>query len=130
MLMRRIGIQRRRSRGWWGVFLCACLATGVYVAFDILDLDGSDLREPLPGNAIAAEPVGAEAERFQSQALSTPEPSHLAFLPLNLSSTSDSPRVSPGVPLSTIALRLGHLRPRASLHRETISSTSTAGDPA
>jgi len=130
MVMMRFGIQRRRSRGWWGVFLCACLAMGVYIGFDVLDLDGSDLRDPLPGNAIVAEAAGSEAERFLTQDLSTSEASNPVFLPLVLSSVSESPRVTSGTILSTIALRLERIRPRVSLGGEMTSPTSTAGDPA
>lgn len=130
MIMRMIGMQRRRSRGWWGLFLCACLAMGVYIAFDVLDLDGSDLRDPLPGNAIAAEPVGAEAERFLSQDLATPDASKPVFVPVVLASASESPRLTSGSSLSPVAPRLERIRPRVSLRGEMTSPTSTAGDPA
>ena len=124
------GVHRRRSRGWWGVFLCACLAMGVYIAFDILDLDGSELRDPLPGDAMAAEPVGGEAERLLAQNLSTPEVSYPAFLALVLPSVSESPRATSRTTLSTTALRLDRIFPRVFLRRETAATTSTADDPA
>lgn len=130
MVMRRFGIQRRRSRCWWGVFLCACLAMGVYIGFDVLDLDGSDLRDSLPGNAMVAEAAGSEAERFLTQDLSTPEASNPVFLPQVLSSVSESPRLTSGSSLSTVAPQLERIRPRVSLRGEMNSPTATAGDPA
>ncbi len=130
MVMSRFGIQRRRSRGWWGVFLCACLAMGVYIGFDVLDLDGSEVRNPLPGNAIVAEAAGGEAERFLTQDLSIPEASKPVFAQAVPPSASTSPRLTSGWSLSTVGPQLERIRPRVSLRQETTSPTSTAGDPA
>ncbi len=65
-----------------GVFLCACLAMGVYIAFDVLDLDRSELRDSLPGNAIAAEPAQAETDRVLPQNPMVPQAPNLCGRPL------------------------------------------------
>ena len=44
------------------MFFFAFLATGAYIAFDVLDLDGSDLRARPAGGIAMAEPAGTEAE--------------------------------------------------------------------
>ena len=62
--------KRGRSQAWWAVFMCACLAMALHVAFDLLDLDGSELRDLLPGSAGATT---AETERVFPYVFSTPE---------------------------------------------------------
>ena len=44
------------------MFFFAFLATGAYIAFDVLDLDGSDLRGRPAGSMAMGEPAGTEAE--------------------------------------------------------------------
>ena len=62
--MRFPQVKRSRSVAWTGVFLFALLLVGVYVLFDILDVDGSQMtgwpvRDMLVG---MTQPV--DAERF------------------------------------------------------------------
>lgn len=128
--MRLIGTRRRRSRGWWAVFVCACLAMGAYMAFDVLDLDGSNLRNPGPGSAIAAEPGPAEGERLLPQRLATLEAQGLAILPLKLRLTAEPPPPVPCAPLDAAVARRAPNHSRARLHRETSAATPPIGDPA
>ncbi len=59
--MRRMTARRRGRPGRSALVLFALLAVGIYLAFDVLDLDGSDLRSPFAGGA-AVVPAGGEAE--------------------------------------------------------------------
>jgi hypothetical protein len=128
--MRHIGSKRRRSRVWWGVFLCAVLAMGAYIVFDMLDLDGSSLRDAWAGSAIAAEAVGGETERLLPPTEAAPHATVLGSAvgalwldPLSCSFRRPAP-----------ALRLGvlhsHTLPRTNLAKETSSTTSPSADPA
>jgi len=128
--MRRIGSKRQRSRAWWGVFLCAVLAMGAYIVFDMLDLDGSNLRDAWGGSAIAAEAVGGETERFLPPTEAAPHATVFEFSvgAVGLDSLCGSFRRPAPAP------RLGASRsatlPRTNLAKETSSTTSPSADPA
>ncbi len=128
--MRQIGSGRRRSRAWWGVFLCAVLAMGAYIAFDMLDLDGSSLRDAWPGSAVAAEPAGGETERILSPAEVTPHAPVLgsAVAAVDLDRASGSPDRAATMPHSGASLR--RVLPRINLARDTSSPASPSADPA
>ena len=128
--MRLIGSKSQRSRAWWGVFLCAVLAMGAYIVFDMLDLDGSRLRDAWAGSAIAAEAVGGETERLLPPTQTAPHAKVLGFAvgTVGLDSLSGSFR------RLALALRLGasrsHVLPRMKLPKESSSTTSPSADPA
>jgi hypothetical protein len=128
--VRRSRTQRRPSRGWWGVFFCACLAMSVYIAFDILDLDGSQMRDSFSGNAVAAEPERVETDRFLHHALVIPEAPGPIHLSPDLRFVSESPQISPGTIGGPVAPRRAAARPRADLRQETSSKNSPTNDPA
>ena len=128
--MRLHGRQKRRSLGWWSVFLCACLAMGVYIAFDILDLDGSELRNPLPGDTLAAEPARGETERLLPQAPPTPEPLGLLPPSLTLRAVTEHPQNSSRAVPAPSAPRLDRIRPRSHLQQAVSSTRSSTSDPA
>lgn len=128
--MRHIGSKRQRSRVWWGVFLCAVLAMGAYIVFDMLDLDGSGLREAWAGGLIAAEAAGGETERLLPPTEAAPH----APIP---GSAVEAVRLEPvsGVlhrpaPLPSLGASRSHLLPRINLAKERSSTTSSASDPA
>lgn len=129
-VVRLIGVQRRRSQAWWGVFLCAFVGMGSYVAFDVLDLDGSDLPNRLFGNAIAEEASQAETERLLHPAPSTPEAPGPTSLLLALRSVPESPQLIPCTTSATCVARFGQIRPRAHVSRATPSATPSTEDPA
>ena len=58
--MRRV--LREYSPAWWAVMVCAVAAVAVFLAFEVLDLDGSDLARRLFQPLIPAQPTLAEAE--------------------------------------------------------------------
>lgn len=113
------------------VFLSACVAMGVYLAFDVLDLDGSSLRGVGPGAAIAAESLSGETDRL----LLARDPSTSAgqgLLPLrpDFRIIAVSLRPLPHGRDDAAHARRGPLRPRAHLARVTSSASSPTGDPA
>jgi hypothetical protein len=63
------------------VFFFAFLATGAYIAFDVLDLDGSDLRGRPAGGMAMAEPAGTAAEGRLRLDQAGPEPPAPAIAP-------------------------------------------------
>lgn len=128
-----MGLRRRRWRGsggWWAVLLCAFLALGVYIVFEALDVDGSDLRDWLSGNAIAAQSTRAETKRPFYQASATPWASELVSLSLTLRFIAKSTQVTSRIPPAVFAGRPGQIRPRARVSRETPCATSPIGEPA
>ena len=124
------GARRRRSGVWWGVFLAACLAMGAYVAFDILDLDGSQLRDPLPSNTLAAESEHLEAGRFPHHAPGAPE----ALGPIDFSlyhrSLVEPLRGSLRTTAGPMTIRRAATRARADLRHDTSPKSSPSNDPA
>jgi hypothetical protein len=101
----------------------------VFIAFDILDLDGSSLQGRMGGTALAVEMAGGEAERL------------LHSLPPALSSDWDAaflrlyPTLGSFLP-SLLASTIPHqprrslFRPRGDINRTDFSGTPGASDPA
>lgn len=130
VFVREMRSTRQRSTGWWAVFLFACLAMAIYIAFDLLDLDGSNLRDLGGAAAIAAESPSAETDRLLSYRLSTggaQDP--VAIHPESLL-TADPPQRSFRTSLDGAIARRGGIRPRAQLSRDTSSARSLTGEPA
>ncbi len=128
--MSHIGSKRQRSRAWWGVFLCAVLAMGAYIVFDMLDLDGSSLRDTWAGSAIAAEAVGGETERLLPPTEAAPHAPALgsAVGAVGLDPLSGSFRRP--APAPRLGASSSHTLPRANLAKETSSMSSPSADPA
>ena len=125
-----VGIQRRGSHGWWAIFLCACLAMGVYIAFEVLDLDGSNLRDLGPGRAIAAEPAAADAERLLPQAPSIADAPGLAIPSIAGGFASGTRQLAGQTTSTTLAAWQGYSLPRIYLGQEASPATSPTDDPA
>ncbi len=51
-----------RSPAWWVVVLISLAAVGVFMVFEVLDLDGSDLYKRIFQSPIPSQPTMAEAE--------------------------------------------------------------------
>ena len=78
----------RRCREWRTLLLSSCLAMAPYIAFDVLDLDGSEVCGCLSSDVIASEPSQAGTERSSLQHLhSTPQAPR--SLKLGLQSTAE-----------------------------------------
>jgi hypothetical protein len=125
-----IGDRRKCSSTWWAVFLCACLAMGVYLAFDVLDLDGSNLRDLDPGTAMAADTASAEAGRFLPQSFSALGNQDFTAPRVDRRLAGEFSPLVRRAALESTAARAGWFRPRAHLHREVSSTPSRNADPA
>ena len=51
-----------KSLAWWAVTVCAVAAVAIFLAFEVLDLDGSDFARRLFQPLIPSQPTLAEAE--------------------------------------------------------------------
>jgi len=123
MKPRRLGMRRLGSAWRWGWALGSALLC-VYIAFDVLDLDGSQLQQR-SGVAITAETSSAEADRLLRESASAPpvllHPRALATdigLRLHLAGT----RLRP--------LRDGSFLPRRHLSRLGSRVSEQSADPA
>ncbi len=73
-------IWRRGSLAWQAVLYTAFLAMGLFVTFDLLDLDGSQLESrTLPRGARAVAFISSDAESVLFQDPSRLHPTSLAF---------------------------------------------------
>jgi hypothetical protein len=129
MNMKLKDIQKRRFPGGWVVFVCVFLAVGVFITFEVLDLDGSNFQRPLPDSVIVAEPTSADVEQLLPQALSAPGAQSSVSLSLDLSLPPEPFEVCSRSGINGLRARLNHALPRASLRHEP-SPTAFSDDPA
>jgi hypothetical protein len=119
-----------KSRGWWTVVLCALAAVAIFMAFEVLDLDGSDLYKRLFQSPIPSELTVAWAEEIgRHGAFAIPEAlGHMQALDsLRLPSTGVSRCLdATSVPLGR---QLTAIRPRARLHRVSFHPPAPSDEP-
>jgi hypothetical protein len=112
------------------VFFFALLATGAYIAFDVLDLDASDLRGRPAGGVAVAELVGTEAGDRLRQDHSRPEaPVRRLATPPALLAAPHRLAAPRAAAMASAARRDGFLT-RAHLARSAARSDSPPSDPA
>jgi hypothetical protein len=120
-----------KSRGWWAVVLCALATVAIFMAFEVLDLDGSDLCKRIFQFPIPSEPTVAWVEEIARHgAVATPEAvGHmraLGSLRLPLMGVSRCLDAT----FAPLDRRLTANRPRASLHRVSSHPPASSGEPA
>lgn len=122
---------RRRSLGTWLVLSCALLALGIYIAFDVLDLDGSDFCSWPLKNPLAVNPPQGDAELFLAQGLPSPEGLGLAALPPALQFAPDPAKLRLRTAPSIFTARPSrfHLSGQARRGISSRTRTSPSGDP-
>jgi hypothetical protein len=113
-----------------GVVLCALLAMGVYIAFEMLDLDGSSLRQAWAGSAVAAEAAGGETDRFLPPTVTPPHTPVLGWTVEPVGLEPESGALRGPAPMPRLGTWRSRLLPRTNLARETSSTTSPSADPA
>ena len=128
--MRGTREKKHRSASWWGVFLFACLAMAIYMAFDLLDVDGSSLRDLGRGAAIAAESPSPETDRMHSQGLSTVEGQTPITIHLESWLGAESPQRFSHRSIGPAFVGRDCNRPRAHLFRVPSSANSRIEEPA
>jgi hypothetical protein len=127
--MRLRAIHGRWSPYSEGVFLCLFLAMVVFIAFEVLDLDGSNL-QGLSAVAIAAESAPTDLEKLLPSSHSVPESQ--SRVPACLDHRLPPEAINHLSPLDgkSLLARLDQTRPRSCLRRETQSTVSRSDDPA
>jgi hypothetical protein len=119
-----------RSAAWWTVVVCSLAAVGVFMVFEVLDLDGSDLPRRIFQPSAVSQSSLAESERAMSHGacdvqgtLSQMRPVLLfQHLPLVFFGRVC---ISPALP----GRRLTGNRPRTGIPRASLHSLSTTEDP-
>jgi len=127
--MKLTEIQKRRCPGGLVVFLFAFLAVGVFITFEVLDLDGSNFQRLLPDSVIAAEPASADVEQLFPRLPSAPGAQTSVSLCPELPLPPGLPDVRSRSGLNGLCARFNHAFPRASLHGEP-SPPPLSDDPA
>ena len=128
MAVRRARVRGGGRAGWRALTILALLSVGAYLAFDVLDLDGSDLRSSLAAGAVA-EAAGTGVEVNPRHAGSMPEASHVGLRRVSRAAGS---AVLPDTLLpgpSAWATRQAPFLARASLGRDPAAPASPDGDP-
>ena len=119
-----------KSRGWWAVVLCALAAVAIFMAFEVLDLDGSDLYKRLFQSPIPSELTVAWAEEIMRHgAFAIPEAlGHMQALD---SLRPPSTGVSRCLDATSAPLgrRLTATRPRDRLHRASFHPPAPSDEP-
>ncbi len=112
------------------MFCFALLATGAYIAFDVLDLDGSDLRgRPASGVAVA-EPARAEAEGRLRQDHGMPAAAPPAVGAAAFRIAAPTHLATPRADAMATAARRDRILARAHIARSATRSDSPPADPA
>jgi hypothetical protein len=122
-------LQGRRSRGWWGIFGIALVATGFYVVFDLLDVDGSGAHAGSSQRIAGAEADRVDAESEFRSALTAsrvpsaiPSPTHRGVFDLVMTIAAR--------PTPACHSRRGPTLARAHLSRGARVSNTSSADPA
>lgn len=122
---------RKQSWRWRFLLLIGFLVFGTYLAFDVLDLDGSNLPSDISSNTIAnLEATQTDAERtFRSHysALATSWQARFLLIP-QCSTELESPFAR--FPTRTVATPHPRILAHTHIGRDTAPSSSSSADPA
>lgn len=113
-----------KSPVWWLVVLCSLAAVGVFMIFEVLDLDGSDLSKRIFQPLIPSQPTVAEAEGVRHGAFAM----QAALVVLQQLSTGFS-----RCPIAASAIyygkRLTRIRARVDIHRASLPPPAPGDEP-
>ena len=128
-------MRSRAMQGRWRpcsgtVFACVFVAMVVFIAFEALDVDGSNLQHPPAGATVAAEPASTDVEELVP--LSHAVPMSQSRVPAFLDHCCPPEAVKHLYPLdkNTLIARLDQARPRSFLRRKTPPPSPLSDDPA
>lgn len=131
--MKRIGTWSRWSHSWRALVVLTFVLVGAHIAFDVLDVDGSHMRQQFFHWESALAATWAGTEKFLRPGPISPERHDRSPLPLSLHSSGEALHPSfrvLGQSLRSISLRhVGNRRPHANRDSSSTSSFS-ASDPA
>ena len=120
--------KRARSAVWTGVFVSAMLLVGVYVLFDILDVDGSQMTGWPAGVILVGMLPPVEAERLFHPDLSAPgaiesiRPSRARLSSAEIDKRSTATTI--------LRIRQRSWLPRLNIRHEVACTNSSPADPA
>lgn len=119
-----------RSPAWWAVILCALVGVGVFMVFEVLDLDGSDLYKRIFQPPIPSQPTVAEAEGVMRHGAFAAQEAlgHIHALVV-LQQPSTVFAHCPYVATAVLCKRLTTIRPRADIHRASFPPPAPTDEP-
>ncbi len=117
----------RRSPIFWSLLVGTLLLVGVYVLFDLLDVDGSQLKRLPAREMILAADSEAPAQRFTRPDSAASGMASLLALALPRLSSPETTRGGVSSPL--VRTHQSPLLPRWSLRAEQARSSSPTADP-
>ncbi len=113
-----------RSLAWWVIVLSALAAVAIYMVFEVLDLDGSDLQRRILQPPISSQPSLAESDGATRHGVFMVRDAlgilQQRFAVLTYTSLSASPN---------LRTRLTTTRPRGALRRVSFTPPPAVDDP-
>jgi len=119
-----------RSPAWWAVVFCALAAVGLFMVFEVLDLDGSDLYKRIFQPPIPSQPTVADAEGIVRHGAIAVQGAlgHLHALVVLQQPFADFSRC-PGAAPGISGKRLTRIRARVDLHHASFPPPAPADEP-
>jgi hypothetical protein len=119
-----------KSPVWWVVIICSLAAFGVFMVFEVLDLDGSDLCKRIFWPPISSQPAVAEAEgvmrhRAFAAQVALGHVHALVLLRQPFTGFSRCPHAAPAI----FDKRLKRIRPRTDIHRASFPPPAPSDEP-
>lgn len=126
--MRLRKAKRARPAVWSGVFVSALLLVSVYVFFDVLDVDGSQMTGWPAGDIMVVMTQQVDAERFFHPDFSASGP--IDFVPSSRVRLSSAEIDNISTATTILRIRQSRLLPRVNLCQELACACSPSADPA
>ncbi len=128
--MRLRGTWRRGSTAWRVGLYSAFLAMGLFVGFDLLDVDGSRLYAGLSREAVTTVPSLVDRESLPAKGPLRLEPIRLDAFWQTLSLPTNFSKICIGLKPAPIAPRFERVRLRSHARHMAFSTRLAAEDPA
>ena len=124
------GLLPSRSPAWWVVVLISLAAVGVFMVFEVLDLDGSDLYKRIFQPPISSQPTVAEAEGIMRHGAFAVQEAlgHLHALVVLQQSCTGFSRCPVDAPAIS-GERLTRIRARVDLHCASLLPSAPGDEP-
>jgi hypothetical protein len=119
-----------KSRAWWGILLCSLVAVAIFMVFEVLDLDSSDLYKRIFQPPIPSQPTVADAEGIMRHGAIAVQGAlghlhALVVLQQPFTGFSRCPSAAPGI----CGKRPTRIRARVDLHHASFPPPAPADEP-